>query len=243
MEVSWRIKPYVDMLNRGQVFTQANYGDGEWSCILGRTGHNSQGGVYTPQLQAALAYTLTAPQFTFFGTNPGTAFWNEAWAWCAQNWVVVPWVHKEMLSAANVRGDLGPFIRALQQRTIILVGPAHLRALDLFDVAEFVEVPLPGAAEQCASLAMDVLGAVRTNGADRPCVLFSAGMATNVMMHDLAGEAGRWGRGVVVPDTTMLDCGAIWDPYVGVHSRWRYGLPEVQERIAAVHKEVTHEQA
>jgi len=37
---------------------------------------------------------------------------------------------------------------------------------------------------------------------------------------------------------TMMDCGAIWDPYVGVHSRWRYALPEAQRLIADVHKEM-----
>ena len=79
MEVSWRIKPYVDMLLSGQPFTQANYGDGEWACILGKSGPNSQGGVYTPELQHALAKTLTEPCFTFFGTNPGIALWTEAW--------------------------------------------------------------------------------------------------------------------------------------------------------------------
>jgi len=237
MDVSWRIKPYVDMLLSGTPFTQANYGDGEWSCILGRTGYNSQGGAYTPELQAALSETLTQPRFTFFGTNPGRAFWEEAWAWCAQNWVVVPWVHKEMLSAANVRGDLGPFIRALQQRTIILVGPAHLRALDLFDVATFIEVPLPGAADSIHGTAARVIDAILSFHEPREvCVLWSAGMATNV---------GMWLTRILYTTckATQIDCGAIWDPYVGVHSRWRYGLPDVQARIAAVHKEVTHGKA
>jgi len=231
MEVSWRIKPYVDMLTTGQVFTQANYGDGEWSCILGRTGINNQGDIYTPELQGALSETLTAPRFSFFGTNPGAAFWNEAWEWCARNWVIVPWVHKEMLPSANVRGHLGPFIRALQHRSICLVGPPHLwpAICDIFPGAEFVEVPLPGASATVAQTVEDVWEVCLNGRAD--VVLFSSGMATNVTMHALMPRVGMSG-------ITMMDCGAIWDPYVGVHSRWRYALPEAQRLIADVHKEM-----
>ena len=135
-----------------------------------------------------------------------------------------------MLASANVRGHLGPLIAALRKRTIILVGPAHLRALDLFPITQFIEVPLPGAADVLDRTDSQAWEALTKHEADHPCILWSSGMATNVSMWRL-GKPQEKG-------VTMLDCGAIWDPYVGVYNRRSYRLPEVQALIATVHKEV-----
>jgi hypothetical protein len=42
----------------------------------------------------------------------------------------------------------------------------------------------------------------------RPVVAFSAGMVSNLLIHELSGR-----------EATLIDFGSVWDPYVGLATR------------------------
>ncbi len=213
------VHDYVEALRVGRPFAQANYGDGEWGCLLGNAGKNVNGEVYEPELAEGLRRTLLEPvPGMLFGTNPGRRLGPAADRFIADHGLKsLAWVDKEILSGANVRGELRPFLEALRKRDVVLVGPQHLMGLPGYVVGlhDFVLVPDATAwreADDTASVVAELLQA-------RPdaVVLFCAGMASNLMIPTL------WSR---FPDATFLDLGATLDPYVGRFTRKGYRTPE-----------------
>lgn len=221
------VDDYCDLLESCQPFVQANYGDGEWFCILGYQGQNSQGGCYTVELRKALIETLKELRFNYWGWNPGkveTVLVNEAQQWRAANNGKIQWVKKEILAAANCQGELGSVFKALQKRKVLLIGPKHLRELEILKHNAFIEVPLPNAFTAIKDTVVAIDTQIMKTACD--CLLFCSGMASNPTM---------WRLVPLLPSSvTMLDMGAIFDPYVGVLSRgayrnmksnfWQYGL-------------------
>jgi hypothetical protein len=209
------VEMYADLIRRGVPFAQANYGDGEWSCILGRAGKNVNGEVYNPELAAALTETLVDHGGMWCGTNPGRKLEAEVDAWIERKKVAPRWVWKETLSGANVDGKLAPVFQALRHRHVILVGPEHLRALPaaVVEVAAFIPVP-DSTAWRTADQVVRRLWWLGSEIGGILVVLFAAGMGSNLMIHRLwKTHSDR---------VILLDVGAILDPYVGVWSRKGY---------------------
>lgn len=233
--VSWRIDPFVRALMAGEVMRQANYGDGEWGYLTGEVQENRDQR-YSPEFGAAIAQTLIEPRFTHFGTNPGRRLYASVRAWLrgrrlnsftvTDSEVVsqpgpINWVHKECLPAANVRGEIGPLWGELRKHRVVLVGPEHIcHNVVLPGIVAFVAVPFPDAFDNVDQIERSVAFRVIHHAAD--VVLFSAGMTTNVLMWRLCGMDTFDG-------ITMLDTGALFDPYYGVLSRKRYEAPEWQD--------------
>jgi len=207
------------MIESGMHFAQANYGDGEMGCILGREMTNSQGEVYCPELRAALIRTLKEPCGMWCGLNPGNTLRDEAYRWIRDNGIKAPWVPKEIFPAANVNGYFGPFLAALRDRRTIVVGPGHLASLPSNVIGGFIHIPVPDAVAWMA--AGGTCSEIEEIVEPGDVVLFAAGMGTNLMIHELWPDLQGW--------TTLLDVGATLDPYVGVFSRKNYLKPEWQE--------------
>lgn len=210
------VDDYCTLLETRQPFVQANYGDGEWSCLLGHKGQNAQGGCYTPEIRKALIETLKEPRFTYYGWNPGKVLLDEARQWLADNNVRVRWVQKEILAAANCQGQIGPLLLTLQKRNVLLIGPKHLKELQILKHNAFVEVPLPNAFTAVKDTIAAIITRTVTHCVD--CVLFCSGMAGKPTMWRLIP--------LLSPTMTMLDMGAIFDPYVGILSRGAYRNPK-----------------
>jgi hypothetical protein len=208
------VEDYTELIRVGVPFAQANYGDGEWACILGKQGQNVNGEVYHPLLGSLLRNTLFQP-YQWCGMNPGRRLGPEVDAFLQRNPVDVRWVWKETLSAANVKGDLAPFFRALRGRKTLLVGPPHLQALppEVIEHDGFIEIPPSNAWESWA----EIVRLVEVKSGLGTVVLFCAGMASNLMINNLARRLS-W--------LTLLDMGAIFDPYVGHYTRKHYRRPQ-----------------
>lgn len=207
---------YAVLVRSGVPFAQANYGDGEWACILGHQGGNVNGEAYTVETRDALTRTLLEPVGMWCGTNPGKKLALQVDAWLKKHRPEVTWLDKEILPSANVNGKLAPFLEAVRERTVVLVGPLHLTALppEVFVPVAHVVVP-DGRA--CA-VASGTAEKVERLAEDGSLVLFASGMASNIVIHALWPEMEI--RGV-----TLLDIGALLDPYVGVYSRKGYRKP------------------
>ncbi len=122
------------------------------------------------------------------------------------------WVYKETLSNANVNGglfDLFCFIRK-NRRKVIMVGPDRLLKVSNMIDCHHIGVRDTDAWRHVWSTVGLIEGLVRD---EQRVVLFSAGFATNLMIYDLFDRC---------PNATMLDMGAIFDPYSGHNSRKGY---------------------
>jgi hypothetical protein len=243
MNAPQTIADYVALLEAGTPFTLANIGgDGEFLAITGETGINSDGRAYNPDVGAELAQVLLEPRLTFHGYNPGKADGSKdgnkrpnAEAWLRLHGINVPiltdhaledpdfgsarinvrWVHKEIISAANVRGDLGPFIQALRARIVVVISGTHVSWSFVRDTLGGIgryEVPSEmgwGSLGRLTETAGDWVSQLPTGAV----VTWSLGYLTKVLM---------WRLAPLRPDLTHIDVGAVWDPYSGVLNRHGY---------------------
>lgn len=214
---------YYNRILEGNPFQQANFGDGEWQTILGWIGKtNSDHITYTKEMQEVLSKTLTDSRFTFVGTNCGVKILEDVKTWIKENKCTdLPWVYKETITNANCNGHIGRLFKLFRERDVVLVGGEHLRNLDLFPNATFVEVPRYGAFE----LYEKIGDRVHRVSNEKSIVLFSAGFMTNACEWYMLKEYPE------MRNNFMIDMGAIFDPYVGVYSRSAYKKAKWQNEI------------
>lgn len=216
------IDEYVRLLERREHFAQAAYRDGEWKAILGYVGANVDGTDYDRELGAALAHTLLAPVGQWCAFWPGDSqphVHKEARAWLQTHAPDVVVLNDCAIRRANETGRARPFFAAVRERSVVLVGGDHLgRAHEavarVIGSHTFYRVHPTSSwteADRAASAVIDLVG----HGAD--LVLFAAGMGSNLMIHRL------WPS--VKDRATLLDVGAILDPYAGRLSRRVYRDP------------------
>jgi hypothetical protein len=90
----------------------------------------------------------------------------------------------------------------LKEKWIILVGPTHLLELNISTL--FCRVPMLNAWR----IHNDILDALKLNANPGTVVLYCCGMMAEVLIHEMYSES-----------ITQIDCGSVFDPYVGVKSR------------------------
>jgi hypothetical protein len=217
------IDEYARMVREREPFWQANYGDGEWLCLMGHEGVNVNGERYNRTLAAALRATLLEPTGHWCATNPGRTYLEEVDAWVELHQPAVEWIEKETLPEANLHGQFGPFLAALRTRDVIMVGPRHLATLPTSVLWLFQHLPIRDNTAWLKAAST----ATRVRAAARPgcVVLFASGMASNLVIHRLT----PWARS---NEITLLDVGACLDPYVGVNSRKGYARERFQPMLA-----------
>jgi hypothetical protein len=201
---------YTALLNAGQPFSFARYGDGEWLSILGATGQNCDGHPYTPGLARELGEAVTSAADYTFASRVTAQIRDQVVRWCKLNNVDREWHSTEVFLEASLAGKLKPLVFALRMRYVGYVGPEHLLhfANDEFNVVGFAPIPKVNAYGEIAGMVRDALGLVDL-GADT--LLISAGPAANALIHRLHPRIGK--------RVTMIDVGSVFDPYVGVLSR------------------------
>ena len=106
----------------------------------------------------------------------------------------------DILHRASIKGELGLLMDVIAKRNVVLVGPAHLRKLTFYN--GFIEVPLKNAWKQYEN----ILLSIALSSSD--VILYCCGMMAEVFIHAFH-----------VDDITQIDCGSVFDPYVGVNSR------------------------
>lgn len=207
---------FVAPLERGEPYSFTRFGDGEWYAILGDPGANADGHEYFPALGADLRRTLEQPRPYRYGMQPSVMGLDglRIGRYLKGAGVDLPWCNANVFHYANRDGRLWPLIREVRRRPVVMIGPAHLRALDgvVFPIERYIEIP----ALNCY-LALDRVRdevAAAAEGRDGVVFAFAASMMTNVIVHDLYSSYGKrhW----------MLDFGSVLDVYAGVQSRSVY---------------------
>lgn len=219
---SFSIEEMCGKVIGGEPFAFSRWGDGEWRCVLGYQGCNTDHHEYTEDLRRDLTSVLLGAPKYVMALQPHAVriMGDEIKRWCADNRVETPWADAGVLHTASIRDALEPLLEALRPRGVVLVGPERLGALRLFPVVEHVTVPERNCHEAYADVLERASVAILRNPGAVACL--SASMSANVLVHHLH-EAH--------PEATLIDAGSVWEPYAGVSNRTYHR--KILERLAA----------
>jgi len=212
------IRRLTGLLEARTPFAFSRWGDGEWSAVLGRGHANCDQQPYADGLRTALAEVLRDEPPYLLGLQPMAVrrFGPEIAAWLERHGRWPAWLNADVWHQLSRKGALDTVIDLLRDRPVLLVGPAYLQALD-------ARVPLVGHVDVPTVDAYAGLEAIQTDLADQlsrlgpgGVVALSAGMVTNVIIHEYCG---RRPTRTSPATTTWIDFGAVWEPYVGRTNR------------------------
>ena len=219
------LSTFVSHLQKHVPFAFSRWGDGEWNALLGYTGATCDGQVYSSELRARLTDVLERRPSYWLGLQSlaQKVHGPAMIAWLARRRLSLSWIDADVLAQASRQDVLEPFLAALQGRDVVLVGPATLRSLSVISPKAFVEVSPKDAFADLVATSTRIQEALQ--GLIDPVVCLSAGPTAKLLV-----DAGVRAR----PDATWIDCGSLWEPYVGIVSRTYH--QKVMEREGAAHE-------
>lgn len=195
----------VDCINSFKNVSYARYADGEFACILGRSGGNCDNHQYFPDMRVKLTEVLESQPPYFLGIQRLATEQNQDNPEFIRLKDMNQWVGSEIFTRASIHGRMSELRDALMERNVIQVANASLKPLGLADV--FIEIPLIN----CWLKKDEILSAIRKHVKPNDVIIYSASMPTKYFIHELWKEFG---------DTiTQLDTGSVWDVYVGRETR------------------------
>ena len=209
---------YLNQIRERRPFALARWSDGEWPCVLGREGANTDKHPYSVELRRDLTQTLLelrdqgAPYMVGLQemVERQHPLNQQVHEWMIAHHLTIPWVSGEVFHRASVKDKLWAMITALAARDVILVGPTRLGALSTyFPIRQHIEVPLVNCHKEAERILYEVRTAIDQHGIG-PVVSFSASMSTKYLIHQISKTH---------PEATLIDVGALWEPYVGVSCR------------------------
>lgn len=212
------IDDYISLIKSGERFAVARYGDGEWGAILGKIESTCYGDVVTPELRTAIANTLLSPKPYFYASlgEPWTAEVDE---WSYRQQINCTWAKKQVLEQASRDGRLLDFLRSIKRRRSLVVGLPRLSKLQEILGCEHVEVIGPNCFGRLREIVWNTREAVRLFKSD--VILIACGLTSVVLIHELFDQV----------DATLIDVGALFDPFCGVESRRGHRSEEHREFI------------
>jgi len=206
---------YVDKMNAGEPFTFIRLGDGEWSAIQqdrGITSSRSQTLNHKSLQQGMIKVIARAPDDPrYILSLRRTSYRANITAWLEQHTPGHVRFHDcTVLYKASKKGQLYPFVEALRglEVPIKVVGPERLAALDprVFPIAQHIVIP----GRNCWAMRERII-AEALQKRNPVCYLLTAGPAAKVFAWSLFQRVGQ--------HSWIIDCGSLWDPYVGKRTR------------------------
>jgi len=191
----YKLDYYIDRLKKGEKFSLARYGDGEFYCMWGRQGQNSNGCKYYPELRRDLINSINVPIWhgmqRVLPRDMAKAF----------DLYKVDWYETEFLSEAVANGELYPLIEQLRKMKTVSIYKRDLSKI-LPNNHSIIVPPC-----NTYDVKDDVIKQILENPAE--VYLFSCGMAANAIIAELHGKV----------DAFLIDVGHIWDGFFGEMSR------------------------
>jgi len=211
---------FDDMLNKlkgREPFAFSRWGDGEWSAVLDVEGENCDGHRYFPDMSRRLREVLM--------DNPPYIFGMQSKAQQDMGLQINAWIHRHMhdrewadadiLHDASIAGRMSEFFDACSVHEQIVFVGCYESARILFS-SFCIDVRTPKrnawlAYESTKGRIIDQFFYQFFDGENPTIILLSCGMMANVLIHDLWQMFGN--------TVTLIDCGSVFDPYLGVASR------------------------
>lgn len=238
-------KTLIDRIHRREAFTLSRWGDGEWYCLLGESGQNSDKQPYHPALGEELRNILYAmnnrvanykgiehSKYLLAMRFPDQGDLQEGIPrWLKRNAPNLTWFNAGLIwHDLSVAGRIGELIEAYKTLPLIMVGPPHLRTLVgtwLPDLTSFVEVPLIDAWQAVDEIEKDILDLYGIHSRDSQVIVsFSCGITAK----PLIDRIHRRTQG----EAFLIDAGSVFDPYCGVNTRRYHRHPEFRKVLKSV---------
>lgn len=208
---------YINRLKEGKPFAFVRYGNGEWDCILGKatiTRSLSQD-LNAPRLRENLVNSIVNPyspdDYMLAMQSPGTlerlGLLELIDCWLEANTRDLTWYAADVFHNASRDGLLAPLVKQLQNKRLIIVGPAYLEHLAIFDHARFVEIP----DKNCWSTISRIKASLSSIILKDTVVSISAGPAAKPMI--------RWLYPRFRDIAFLIDFGSLWDVFAARPSR------------------------
>lgn len=201
----------IEAIESKENFSLSRWGDGEWMCLLGFKGHNTDKHIYYPEMGERLKSIIETGGNGELLALQSLALKDLSHLEEFNKYVEdISWdANAEILSRNHSRDK--EFFKAIQtDRELTIVGNKFLRNVPLI-YDRFVEIPERNCWLEYESIKADILTTVdypdKKGGAD--CIiLYCASMMANVLINDLHS-----------PNYTQIDVGSFLDPYVGRMTR------------------------
>lgn len=193
-------------LEKGEPLAFSRYGDGEFNAMFGKKGANCDGHEYFEDMGVRLFEILQSEPKYMMGIQPLALTVMEEEKLNFVKGLDVDWINSDCLHNASINEHLERFFKVLNNKKVCLIAnssfvdfPANHRWY------EYLNIP----SENCWNRYEEILGDCKTFP-ESDIYLFCASMMTNVLIDDLY----KWN-----PNNTYIDCGSIFDPYVGKMTR------------------------
>lgn len=202
----------IERLEKNEPFSFSRWGDGEWEAVLGlreENESNCDGHQYFPSLKEGLHQILISDPPSLFGMQKlayHKLIGREIDTYLKKYSIQREWLNADAFHIASSNGKIRSFFNLLATKKILLVGPAHLRRLKLFDF-DFCEVPEKNCWLHRERVIHEIKEIVERK--EPEVILFCAGMTSNWFVDQL----NPWFAGFVI------DVGSLLDPYAGKNSR------------------------
>lgn len=206
---SYSLQSYVDKMKRGERFSLARYGDGEFYCMWGKKGQNSNGCKYTEELRQALYDSMNHQYDPTFIYGMQRILPHDR-ARAEKEYPETDWHDTEIFSEAVAEGKLYPLIEQLRKMPLVVicnhdVSDAIRKIIPGREINKIIPIRRSNAYEDRKLVVNECL---KYKDEER-VYLFSCGMAANAFISELHGKVDGW----------LIDVGHIWDPFVGNMSR------------------------
>jgi hypothetical protein len=201
---------YVSLLKTGKPFAFSRWGNGEFACMkmIGPKHHNASGHQYFYECGQDLATSLRlafAQQGHHVGLQ-GTCFRDPhimpQWAQAMD----AVWEYSDWMHHCSSRAQMLPFIQALRKKKLLLVGPAYMKTLSaILPIVAHVEIPRKNCWLDKHRVVQETLAkAPKSN-----TIIISASLLADPLIVAIYPKVKQ----------PVLNCGSLWDPYVGHHTR------------------------
>lgn len=205
------ISAYHEMINkikRGETFSFARYGDGEYNSLMG-TGYNgctSSGNTYTSKIKRLIQETLDNPHLDdgyWYAASPAGKRFRK-------NFNEINWRDADLLSAASFHGELKSFINILNNKTSILVAPKYLHEIKI-NFNKYYEIPNVNSYNKIETIIPEIKNLIKKY--KNPIICIIGGTTSEVLVYKLHPFVKNQGW--------LIDVGAVFDPYVDQSKRSR----------------------
>jgi hypothetical protein len=202
-------------------FKFARYGDGEFLCMSGKIGRNCDKHEYFPDLGMALNDAFYSHPQYMVGIQPLSVSGGLYQRAIKDKPGPKNIYDADILHSASIDGKLFvEFTRSLNYRHIVLVSPKYLLPLELFGS----HIPI---SETNCWKEYDLVRrslSVALENKENMVVLLCASMMSEVIINDFKDSPN-----------TFIDCGSVFDPYVGKLSRRYHHKLNLNERSISDH--------
>lgn len=209
----------LERIKRNEDVRFMRWGDGEWQCLLGWDGQNTDGHRYFRSLRLALHNVLkNHSDRHIFAMQPKTMrdMGKEVEMYLASHNISIPWQNSDIFHDASTRDLLKDFWPIIQDRECIVVGKESLLMLQVkLRNMRHIVVPICDAWLDRDRIDEELISMISKSKTLNPVVFISCGPLANPLIYNMPYFEP------IKP--IILNMGSLFDPYCGLVTRRYHG--------------------